>query len=215
MNTLNESDFWAIVSEMNWPHDGVDAAKLRFMQTYPPETAEAFRKVFAQKKRDITAAANVDWCCDSWDDTRAHVIGLGETEFRRHIESPQLILDREARGDYVESFAYVIPYPDDYGLLTDDGYDGMLRQVAEFSDQLAAADPDDVPPRLYRRCSDARSLCELFLQKRWSEAVALYHELYGPGYSDDWPFSRWCGYLIPNLVRDLERYRLIVRECSE
>ena len=38
---------------------------------------------------------------------------------------------------------------------------------------------------------------------------AAFHRACGPGYDDDWPFSAWCGHLIPNIVRNLERYRLV------
>jgi hypothetical protein len=88
------------------------------------------------------------------------------------------------------------------------GYEKSLQRVQNFLSDLDNADPDDVPPRLYRRFDEIRQVCLLLLNKEWSQATAAYHRACGPGYADDWPFAAWCGHLIPNIVRDLERYRL-------
>ncbi len=45
------------------------------------------------------------------------------------MESPHLIREREKRIDYRESFAYCIPFEEDYGLLTDEGYESFIRSA--------------------------------------------------------------------------------------
>ena len=99
---------------------------------------------------------------DSCDDNLAHIVGLGRTEFRRNMESPRLIRERErTKIDYKESFAYCIPFEEDYDLLTDEGYEGFIRSATAVIDRLNATDPDDVPPKLYRRFPEIREVCEL------------------------------------------------------
>ena len=208
MEKLSEDRFWAIVEEVGWPEVSIDEAKLALMKRYDSETMECFYEVFDRKKAQLATAAEVDWCCDSWDDTRAHIIGLGRAEFERHINNPALILERESSNDYRESFSYCIPFPEDYGLVSDDGYVKRLQDVRRFVDMLNEADPGDVPPRLYRRFDEARHVAAHLLARDWPAAVTAYHAAYGEGYADEWPFVHWCGYLIPNIVRDLERYRL-------
>ena len=162
----------------------------------------------ALKKAQLATAAAVDWCCDSWGDSRAHIIGLGRVQFERHLNNPALIPEREASSDYRESFAYCIPFPEDYELMSDHGYAEGLRDVRKFVDMLNEADRDDIPLRLYRRFDEARHVAARLLARDWPAAVTAYHAAYGEGYADDWPFAHWCGYLIPNIVRDLKRYRL-------
>lgn len=73
--------------------------------------------------------------------------------------------------------------------------------------RMETTDPDDVPPREYRRYPELRATGELFLTRDWRSAVTAYHESYGPGYADTFP-TRIAGYAIPNLVQNLERFRL-------
>ncbi len=208
MKPLTDNLFWEIVTEIGWPRRDIDAVKLMLMRTYPPETMEAMHITFCNKKAELARAAAVDFCCDSWDDTRAHIVGLGREEFQHNLDNPALILERESHGDYIESFAYCLPFPQDYELLTDSGYDSSLQRVQTFLSDLDNADPDEIPPRVYRRFPEARLVCNMLLHRKWSQAVAVYHQAFGPGYADEWPFTDWNGYLIPNIIRTLERYRL-------
>ena len=202
---MTEERFWEIVETIGWPETHYDVAKRRFMETYPKETAAAFRGLFNRFKGELYERAGLTAISDSCDDNLAHIVGLGLTEFRRNMESPHLILEREERIDYKESFAYCIPFEEDYDLLTDEGYAGFIRSATELIDKLDATDPDDVPPKLYRRFPEIGEVCELLRTRRWPEAVAAYHRYFGEGYADDWPEQ---GYAIPNFVKTLEDYRL-------
>lgn len=215
MKHIDENQFWEMVETVGWPNVDVDAAKLDLMLRYDSQTTATFRIVFNLKKAELTRAAAVDWCCDSWDDTRAHIVGLGRTEYERHLMNPATIRGRHQNGDFKESFAYCLPFPDDYELLCDSGYDTQLREVRQFLEMLNTADPDDVPPNLYRRFDQVRGVSQPLLGREWRAAVRAYHEAYGDGYADDWPFAGWCGYLIPNIVRDLEKYRLLASDAVD
>ena len=202
---MTEERFWEIVKDIGWPDVHYDVTKRRFMETHPRETAVAFANLFSQLKRELYRRGGLTAISDSCDDNLAHIIGLGIEEYRRNMDAPHLIWEREQRMDYKESFAYCIPFEEDYALLTDEGYDSFIRSASALIDKLDAADPDDVPPKLYRRFPEIREVCELLLSRRWHEAVDAYHRYFGEGYADDWPEQ---GYAIPNFVKTLETFRL-------
>lgn len=202
---MTEDQFWSIVDEIGWPEVHYDEAKRRFMERHGISVAEEFRDWLMHLKGRLRRAGDVQAVCDSWDDLLVHVVGLGEKEYYRTIQSPQLLFEREASFDYQESFAYCVPFDEDYGYLTDDGYEHFIAYAQEHLDEIAQTDPDDIPPRIYRRYPDVEEVCRLLISKDWQAAVERYHDLFGPGYADDWPMG--C-YAIPNFVQTLERYRL-------
>ena len=204
---MKESEFWRMVDEMGWPEVHYDEAKYRFMLKYPPAVAEEFQNIFLQKKVELRKAGRVQAVCDSWDDNLAHIIGLGEQEYEHNITNPRLMFEREESLDYKESFAYCIPFADDYKLLRDEGYEPYLRSIRELLHRMETTDPDDVPPRAYRLYPEIRALGELFLNRTWQTAVDRYHDRYGPGYAEGFPTGQF-GYVFPNLVSTLKRYRL-------
>ncbi|MFP4409460.1 MAG: hypothetical protein ACLFPW_13145 [Spirochaetaceae bacterium] len=204
---MKDSEFWRMVEKMGWPEVHYDEAKYRFMLRYPPAVAEEFEETFLAKKAELRKAGRVEAVSDGWDDTLAHIIGLGKAAWEQNLANPTLMFQREESLDYKESFAYCIPFPDDYKLLTDEGYEPYLRSIRKLLARMDATDPDDVPPREYRLYPEIRALGERFLERNWQAAVDRYHNRYGPGYADSFPTDSF-GYVIPNLVRTLERFRL-------
>ena len=203
---MDENIFWKIVAELKWPDVDYDDAKFWFMQNYTAKEADEFRSLFAQKRNDLVKASGSNACCDSWDDTLAHIVGLGEAEYKKNIEEPERIIQREKDGEYKESFSYCIPYSEDYRKLTDDGYDNLLRLTAKLVNELENTDEDDVPPKFFRQYPKIIEVGQMLLEKKWQEAVLKYHKYFGPGYADEWPLQGMYG--IPNFIIDLERYRL-------
>ena len=51
---------------------------------------------------------------DSYEDLRAHIIGMGRKEFQKVMRNPELAYDRAVDGKYTESFSYAIPSRSDY-----------------------------------------------------------------------------------------------------
>ena len=176
------------------------------MQNYTTDEAEDFLKLYSQKRNELISKSGSDACCDSWDDTLAHIVGLGEEEYKKNITEPERIIRRYRDGEYKESFSYCIPYISDYEKLNDTGYSSLLRLTAELIHDLETADEDDVPPKIYRQYPKIIKVGKLLLKKQWTEAVKTYHEYFGAGYDDEWPLQGMYG--IPNFILDLERYRL-------
>lgn len=206
---ITEEQFWQIVAELEWPTHHYDATKLTFMDRWPLETAGDFLDHFLNAKAALDRAAGEQWICDSWDDTKAHVVGLGRAAWQAHIDDPSLLRRRMDRYNYVESFAYCIPTSHDYALLADDGYTRVLRRVEQKLEELRSIDPDDISPRLQREIAAFETVAVPLLEQRWQDAVQQYHQIFGPGYADQWPSH--LGYVLPNIVSDLEVYRLRAR----
>ena len=202
---MDDTQFWEIVSELNWPNIHYCDAQYHFMRTHSLQEAEEFREQFMEKRKALAHAAGERMCCDSWDDTLAHIIGLGEAEYTRNLEAPRLIFEREQQLNYVESFSYCIPFPDDYGKLSDEGFAHFIEETQRLVDELETAQEDDIPPKEYRRYPSIIEVANLLIERKWQEAVDAYHTRFGPGYADDWPFH---GYLIPNFIAELKQYRL-------
>lgn len=202
---MDMEQFWHIVGEIGWPNIHYDDARYWFMQNYSKEEADEFSKIFLTHKDRLNKAAGDSYCCDSWDDTTAHIIGLGREEFERHIETPRLIFEREENTDYRESFAYCIPHSKDYKKLTDKGYDLFITETQNVLHELERADKDDFPLKLYRQFPKIIEVCRLLIDKKWKEATATYHSYFGSGYDDNWPLH---SHLIPNFIAELEKFRM-------
>lgn len=134
--------FWEIVALINWGEDhediDIDKMKLRLMRLLSPEEAEQL----SERSREMggkLAKAIRDWerrthqemdaHGDSWDDLLNHIVGCGKEEFTRTVEDPRHALVRYQSYDYTESFAYCIPWKDDYKKLGLEFYKKWARRV--------------------------------------------------------------------------------------
>jgi len=202
---MKTEQFWQMVEKIGWPNMHYDDARYWFMQNYSKEEAEEFLKIFLSCKSTLSKAAGDSFCCDSWDDATAHIIGLGKEEYDRHIENPHLIFERVETTNYRESFAYCIPHSDDYEKLSDAGYDLLISETQNELQEIEASDEDDIPPKIYRQFPKIMDVCRLLIDRQWKESVETYHNYFGPGYADRWPLH---SYLIPNFVSELEKFRM-------
>lgn len=206
---MSEEQFWQIVAELQWPQRHYAAAQLYFMDRWSADQAQEFESHFRRAKAALNAVADVEWICDSWDDTKAHVVGLGREAWQAHIADPAQLRHRMETHQYVESFAYCIPTEQNYARLTDEGYTRPLRHLRRQLDRFRATPADDISPRMAREIAGIEAIAALLLDHRWQEAVEHYHREYGPGYADHWPPH--VGYLVPNIISDLEIFRLRLR----
>jgi hypothetical protein len=190
---------------MNWPVNDTYDAQYRFMKKYSVEVAEQFSETYKRKRNELNKATAIDICCDSWDDTLAHIIGLGEEEYQKNINEPELIVKREHDGDNEESFSYCIPDRYDYSKLHDEGYEKYLDGTEELLVELNNTDEDDISPKIFRQFPKIKEVCDLLILRDWQRAVTHYHNYFGDGYADAWPLHNYC---IPNFVADPERFRL-------
>lgn len=136
---VSEDLFWEMVDEVGWPDVDIDSAKIKLMQRYDVQTMARFREIFARKSSELSDAAAVDWCCDGWDDTRAHIVGLGRLEYQRNLLNPSLIRDRYHNYQFRESFAYCLPFSDDYDLLSDSAYAKRCAYIMQLTEKATRA----------------------------------------------------------------------------
>jgi hypothetical protein len=133
---MTEKEFWRIVTELEWPRHHYNATKLIFMDRWPLQVATEFEEHFGRATLALHRAACGRWLCDSWDDTKAHVVGLGREAWQAHLDNPTLLDRRMETDDYIESFACAIPSERDYALLQDAGYIRSVRHVREQLERL-------------------------------------------------------------------------------
>lgn len=110
---LNE--FWSEVAALGWgtKTTDCDVIKKSLLKRWTPAKAEEMREVFSALKGRLYKVLDkvVDGVGDDgFDDLRSHIIGLGREEFERVLAEPKLAQKRIDKHDFVESFAYCLPY---------------------------------------------------------------------------------------------------------
>lgn len=166
---MPESEFWKIVADLGWGTRSTDynAIKKKLLRNLSPNQAAAFRTTYEMLRGRLYKAItkweeegdeffstgqarnprSIGLGDDSFGDLLAHIIGLGKREFEAVLRKPQLAKDRAMRGDYKESFAYVIPYTSDYAMLDVSHYQQRGEKIAELVEWLSLR-PE--PPRSIR-----------------------------------------------------------------
>ena len=121
--SMTEDRFWELVTRTNWPHEGYDRPKLRYLQTLKPKEGKQFRavvdKLWAVLDRFVGDRNPAGGGDDSHSDLMYHIIGIGKDEFYACLKSYKKM---EAKGHwkpnnkegYVESFGYAVPYKDEW-----------------------------------------------------------------------------------------------------
>lgn len=145
---MPEPQFWALVDGLGWGTKTTDyrALKKKLVRNLSPNDAEGFRTTFGQMTANLSRVLTrweedgYEWGQssnprsfglgdDSWSDLLAHIVGLGKREYKAILANPQKALDRARKGDFKESFAYALPYTDDYALLDVSQY---IQRAAPF-----------------------------------------------------------------------------------
>jgi len=135
---LVESVNWAQLSTRENSHstavDPCDIGKARLLEKLPTMAhLDAFRMHYSRFHNDLYARFD-SWASeaegtrevgyeqvrdfglgdDSFGDLIDHIIGLGQAEVSACMENPHKALQRALDFDFLESFAYCIPYREDY-----------------------------------------------------------------------------------------------------
>lgn len=120
--------YWSIIEDMDWAKysqepRGYETMKVNFMRSYGKDVAKAVREFVGERQGTLMRMLDQlekngerygDYGGDdSFSDMTAHVVGLGEEYYLAVMENPELL----NKLNYVESFAYAIPYTDDYKML--------------------------------------------------------------------------------------------------
>ena len=130
---MAEDRFWELVSWTNWPEEGYDRPKLRYLQTLEPEEGRKFRKTLDKLwgvmdsfiGHDRNPAGGGD---DSHSDFIYHVIGLGKDIYYTSLENYGLLESRGNMDDFEESFGYAVPYVSDW--------DDVDKEIADLKKSL-------------------------------------------------------------------------------
>ena len=114
---MTDQHFWEIVGALRWQDDfNYERIKRELMldRFNTAESIEPFRRIYEEKVGSLKDALG-DFCCDSFDDVTAHIVGLGRAEYEAALANDaKLARERLDGGDYRESFAYAIPHASDY-----------------------------------------------------------------------------------------------------
>ena len=152
---MDRNDFWNLVNEIGWGTETTDckAVRLSFLKTMTAEQVrEARDHLYALRGQLYEAASEAghDYCCDSWDDTLNHVVGLGKEEWEANLADPDKLVDRMNRSDYSESFAHCFPWGDEYEDLKPSALQARAEDlVTRYDEKLTALD-DDLAAKVIR-----------------------------------------------------------------
>lgn len=153
---MNEEKFWEIVANINWGKlvadrkskklRGVDTGRVKvaIMRKYSQEVMNEFNEIKVKKTCHLYKVINayndangagIPSGGDSGDDLINHAVGLGKEYFNQAIADPSIL----TKLDYEESFAYCIPFNDDYDSLQPGFFkDGRVRNFREEALQTLA-----------------------------------------------------------------------------
>jgi hypothetical protein len=149
-STMTEPRFWELIAMANWPDEGYNEPKLRYLKALKPIEGKEFRSIveklwneldkFIGRERNPANGGD-----DSHSDLCYHIIGLGETEFYASMGDYKRI---KARGQapydspegYKESFGYAVPYDCEW-----DDIKGTLEQLKDETKEDAKSDEPAEP----------------------------------------------------------------------
>ena len=117
-----EARFWELVALADWPNKDYDKVKIMYRKSLTKEQCAEFRmminKAYAMLDNALFGNTNIYENLgvgdDGYGDLLHHIIGLGKEQFYKHINDLKLIEKLAHSNGYKESFAYCIPYDDDY-----------------------------------------------------------------------------------------------------
>jgi len=128
--TMTDEDrFWELVKVANWPKDGYEKPKMKYLKMLSKEEAKEFCSMKAKFYKQLSnVARDVDGMGDDgFNDLINHIIGLGKKAYYEALNNVKLVQKRANDDDYKESFAYCFPYEDDYGKDNQYTYNNVVK----------------------------------------------------------------------------------------
>ena len=122
---MENAEFWGIIDLALWAPDfNTDVSKRELKLRLPAlahlkQFRDKFTKLYNSLyntviKHEQATETSCGVGDDGFSDLLHHIIGLGKEEYEKAMKKPSLVIERTQRDDYTESFAYAIPYDDDY-----------------------------------------------------------------------------------------------------
>lgn len=141
---ITRDQFWAEVAEIGWGDKTTDHRAIKITQLRKGQAhCDGMREHFSEVDGALYEATGMGGG-DSADDCRRHIVGLGQAEYDKVMAKPALAEKRYESGEYQESFAYAIPYKDDFENLKPDRFiEWAARNVAEIGDHVDAVKAAD------------------------------------------------------------------------
>ena len=145
----DEDRFWELVKVANWPKDGYEKPKMKYLKMLSKEEAKEFCSMKAKFYKQLSnVARDVDGMGDDgFNDLINHIIGLGKKAYYEALNNVKLVQKRANDDDYKESFAYCFPYEDDYGKDNQYTYNNVVK-VAKSAikeiEYMINMDKDDI-----------------------------------------------------------------------
>lgn len=184
--TCDENTFWECVEEIGWPtNDREDLIKPRLLRAWSIEFGISFveimgakvrrvREIFLAKEREIDPDERSYYLgSDGFDDFANHIVGLGKKVFEAETSNPNLMIQRAEKSDYVESFAYVIPYTPRTDLPFEAWAEKRQKIIAE---EHWKPDPEFNPDETFEEhIADLREEWEGALAGDWREICPEHH----------------------------------------
>lgn len=149
---MTSERFWDLIESIDWPRDDYEEAKVDLLMNVAPNEVKELRDELGKRTGILRTLfdqaydetdANFYVSGDGFDDLVNHVVGLGEEEYERVLDEPELLLKRYNEGDFVESLSYAIPHATefeklglDYYGFRSEKYVSRLEDIAE-NDRLA------------------------------------------------------------------------------
>ncbi len=211
---MTEDDFWNLVADIGWGTKTTDfrAVKIKLMKRGLDACKAIEARYYEVESRLYKAAeaAGHDYCNDGWGDTVSHVIGLGKAEFERNVANPDLLVERQDKGDYEEKFSYGLPGEMDF-----DQYDrakldarraefakdytnskGRFPEADEMIDEMVAILTGDFmaqADRLKVLATEIKDTCQALLARQMPHNACYVTD------GGDVLMNEWC---VRNLISD-------------
>lgn len=120
---MSPAKAWALIAEIGWGTKSTNTRALAkewykeigtkgmedlaaFVDARASDLYSAVRK-YESEQGDLEVGSD-----DGFSDLRYHVVGLGQAEFEKAFDNPELLQRRYQADEYTESFAYVFQKPD-------------------------------------------------------------------------------------------------------
>ena len=117
-----ENAFWDLVKLSDWPNKDSAKVKIMYRKMLSKEQCNGFRNIVGtaydildnELVNHPEISDNLGTGYDGYGDLFHHIIGLGKVQFYKHVNNLKLVEKLAHSRKYKESFAYCIPYDDDY-----------------------------------------------------------------------------------------------------
>ena len=183
---MSDDRFWELVASVQWGNNcHLPAAVLKrklIERMYTQEVLVFNAKVteaYQHLKGIVDLSYLTDIGDDSYHDLLMHIIGLGREVYMQHCENPYQLQKRVDDGDFVESFGYVIPYPDNLEKMTTQHYTEWANRTIDNNSKVVWENiPEQHLPFVKQAYARFDRICKLVLAQEYKKAIVAGDKVY-------------------------------------